>query len=72
MCVWRVKVSYYGTNSNDILNIEGQSLLNELIHGRGGYDILALSSSADFTFNRDSYWKMRKIEEIDFSGINGG
>ena len=64
-------MSYFGTNNDDIINVEASELVNDIVNGRRGYDILAISSPSDYTFSRDSYFWMRRIEEIDFSGING-
>ena len=30
-----------------------------------------MSSQADYTFDKNSYWALRGIEEIDFTGISG-
>ena len=64
-------MSYYGTNRDDFLDLSVEALAGNYVNGRRGYDVLALSSDGDYSFSRASYYRMRKIEEIDFSGVAG-
>ena len=65
------KMAYIGTNGNDLFQIDVENLSGQWVNGRWGYDTIQLNSTGDYTFDRDSYWRMRHIEEIDFTNING-
>lgn len=62
---------HYGTRGDDLFLISGTDLIGDTIKGRAGYDTLAIESEADYSFNRSSYRRLNRVEEIDFSGIGG-
>ncbi|MEE9314335.1 MAG: hypothetical protein V3V02_06780 [Rhizobiaceae bacterium] len=64
-------MAYNGTNGDNLFQIDVGDLYWQRINGRWGYDTIELSSLGDYTFDRYSYWRMRHIEEIDFTNING-
>jgi Ca2+-binding RTX toxin-like protein len=62
---------HFGTRRDDLFQLSGTDLSGDFVHGGRGYDILALTSVGGYTFDKNSYWALRGIEEVDFSGISG-
>ena len=40
-----VIVYHFGTKSNDLFRIDGTNLVNDIVNGRGGHDILQIGSA---------------------------
>ena len=66
-----VIVYHFGTKSNDLFRIDGANLVSDYVNGRRGYDILQIESDGDYHFSTDSYGRLRRIEEINFSQVEG-
>ncbi len=64
-------MAYNGTSGDDLFVLSGDELADEIVRGRAGYDRLQITSDTDYTFNRSSYDKLRRVEEIDFTQISG-
>ena len=67
-----VIVYHFGTKSDDLFRIDGSNLVNDHVIGRRGYDILQIEAAGDYHFSRDSYQRLKRVEEIDFSLVEGG
>ncbi|MGI9355576.1 MAG: calcium-binding protein [Rhizobiaceae bacterium] len=62
---------HYGTRGDDLFLISDYDLIGDTIKGRAGRDTLAVESGDDYTFDRSSYRRLSRVEEIDFTGIGG-
>lgn len=60
-----------GTNGNDIFELSGDALVSGVVRGRSGYDVLKITSDTDYVFDRGAYDRLRRVEELDFTGISG-
>lgn len=66
-----VIVYHFGTKGDDLFRIDGTNLVNDYVIGRRGYDILQIESAGDYLFSTDSYQRLKRVEEIDFSSVEG-
>lgn len=66
-----VFVYHFGTKDDDLFRIDGTNLVNDYVIGRRGYDILQIEATGDYQFSTDSYQRLRRVEEIDFSLVEG-
>ena len=64
-------MTYNGTNGDDLFVLTGDELANDTVRGRAGYDTLQITSNGDYTFDRNSYRRLSRVEEVDFTQISG-